>query len=220
MIAAPEAAFRPPHPSRFGLVAVAASAGGLQALRALFAALPDEFAAPVVVVQHRAAHVRSYLDQVLGAATRLPVHEARDGEPARLGHVYLCPPDRHLRVRAGGTLWMDDGPRVNFTRPAADPLFASAAAAYGARALGVVLTGRGRDGAAGAAEIRRRGGLVLVQYPATCAAPAMPQAVLGGCGADFVLPVDKLAHALASLVMAPSVSTALFGLPPLAGALG
>lgn len=209
-----------PASPRFGVVAVAASTGGLQALRALFAVLPEEFAAPVVVVQHRAAGRRSYLDQVLDAATRLRVREARGGEAARAGHVYLSPPDRHVRVEADGTLRMDDGPRVNFARPAADPLFASAAAAYGARALGVVLTGRGQDGAAGAAEIRRRGGLVLVQDPATCAAPAMPRAVLSGCGADFVLPLETLGHALVSLVMAPSVSTALFGLPPLAGARG
>jgi two-component system, chemotaxis family, protein-glutamate methylesterase/glutaminase len=208
----------PLHTPRFGVVAVAASTGGLPALRALFAALPEEFAAPVVVVQHRASG-RSYLDHLLGASTSLCVREVRDGEAAAPGHVYLCPPDRHVRVDADGTLRVDDGPRVNFVRPSADPLFASAAAAFGARALGVVLTGRGRDGAAGAAEIRRRGGLVLVQDPATCAAPAMPQAVLSGCGADFVLPVEKLSHALVSLVMAPSVSAALFGLPPLAGSL-
>jgi two-component system chemotaxis response regulator CheB len=205
---------------RFGVVAVAASAGGLQALRALFAGLPEDFAAPVVVVQHRAAHGRSYLDQVLGLSTRLGVREAWDGDALAPGNAYVCPPGRHLHVASGGTLRLDDGPPVNFARPSADPLFTSTAAAFGARALGVVLTGRGHDGAAGAAEIRRRGGMVLVQDPATCAAPSMPRAVLSGCGADFVLPVDKLAHALVCLVMAPAVSTALFGLPPLPASTG
>lgn len=205
----------PPSSGRFGLVVMAASAGGMQALRALFAGLPEEFRAPVVVVQHRAGG-RGYLDRVLDAVTPLRVAEVHDGDVLAAGRVYVCPPDRHVRVTAGGTLRLDDGPRVNFARPAADPLFVSAAGAYGARTLGVVLTGRGRDGAAGAAEVRRRGGMVLVQDPATCAAPDMPHAVLSGGGADFVLPVDKLAHALVSLVMAPSVSTALFGLPPAA----
>ncbi|HEX6037966.1 chemotaxis protein CheB [Longimicrobium sp.] len=204
------------RPPRFGLVTVAASAGGLQALRALLGRLPEEFGAPMVVAQHRAPGAHGYLDRVLGAATRLRVHEARDGDVPRPGHVHVGPADQHVRVAADGVLRMDGGPRVNFARPSADPLFASVAAAYGARALGVVLTGRGRDGAAGAAEIRRRGGLVLAQDPATCEAPSMPQAVLSGCGADFVLPLDKLADALVSLVMAPAVSTALFGLPVLA----
>lgn len=201
---------------RFGVVAVAASAGGLAALRELFAALPEDFGAPVVVAQHRSPRGPGYLEPLLRAATRLRVREARDGDALRPGCVYVCPADRHLRVAGGGIARMDDGPRVNFARPSADPLFASVAASFGARALAVVLTGRGRDGAAGAAQVRRRGGVVLVQDPATCLSPAMPMAVLSGGGADFVLALPTLADALVSLVMAPSVSTALFGLPLLA----
>ncbi|HEX2078499.1 MAG TPA: chemotaxis protein CheB [Longimicrobium sp.] len=205
-----------PSPSltRFGVVAVAASTGGMKALRALLAALPDDFAAPIVVVQHRASRTGAYLEQILEQRTGLVVREARDGAELRGGCVYVGPPDRHVLVAPGGVLRLGDGPPVNFVRPSADPLFQSAAECYGARALGVVLTGRGRDGAAGAAAIRRCGGLVLVQDPATCVAPSMPQAVLSGCGADFVLPPESLGHALVSLVMEPGVSTALFGLPP------
>lgn len=202
---------------RFQMVAVAASTGGVQALSALVAALPDDFPAPLVVVQHRFRGAQGWLHQILAQRTGLRVREARDGDVARGGTVYVCPADRHVRVDRG-TLRLTDDPPVNFVRPAADPLFASAAECFGAGTLGVVLTGRGRDGAAGAAAVRRGGGLVLVQDPATCAAPSMPQAVLSGCGADFVLPVEKLAHALVSLVMAPSVSTALFGLPLAASA--
>lgn len=207
--------FLPPVSGRspFGAVMVAASAGGIKALRALLSALPAEFAAPVVVVQHRSATAPGCLDRVLGASTPLRVREARDGDVLRAGCVFICPPDRHVAVVPGGTLRVLDGPRINFTRPAADPLFASGAACYGARALAVVLTGRGRDGAAGAAQVRRAGGLVLVQDPATCEAPGMPQAVLGGGGADFVLPLSTVPHALVSLVMAPAISSALFGLP-------
>jgi two-component system chemotaxis response regulator CheB len=197
---------------RFQMVAVAASAGGMQALSGLLAALPDDFSAPLVVVQHRSSGVRGWLHQILARRTALRVREVRHGDVPQGGTVYVCPPDRHVRVERG-TLRLTDEPPVNFARPAADPLFSSAAEYFGAGTLGVVLTGRGRDGAAGAAAVRRSGGLVLVQDPDTCAAPSMPQAVLSGCGADFVLPVEKLAHALVSLVMAPSVSTALFGLP-------
>lgn len=205
--------FRRPRAPRFEMVVVGASAGGTGALGALLGQLPDDFGAPVVVVQHRQAGAQTWLHQILGRRTGLCVREARDGDLPRAGCVYVAPPGLHLRVGAGGALALDGGPPVNFTRPAADPLFASAAELYGGRVLGVVLTGRGRDGAAGAAAVRRRGGVVLVQDPATCAAPSMPQAVLAGGGADFVLPVEKLGHALVSLVMAPSVSAALFGLP-------
>lgn len=203
---------------RFGLVAVAASSGGMQALGALLGGLPEDFRAPVVVVQHRQPGVSAWLHQILCRRTGLCVREAQDGDVLRGGCVYLAPAARHVRVAPGGVLRLGDGPRVNFSRPSADPLFASAAECFGPRAVGVVLTGRGEDGAAGAAAIRRRGGMVLVQDPATCAAPAMPRAVLTGGGADFVLPVPALAHALVSLVMAPSVSTALFGLPLAMGA--
>lgn len=198
---------------RFQMVAVAASAGGVQALSALVAALPDDFPAPLVVVQHRHRGTQGWLHQILAQRTGLHVREARHGDVPRGGTVYVCPADRHVRVERG-VLRLTDEPPVNFARPAADPLLASAAECFGAGTLGVVLTGRGRDGAAA---VRARGGVVLVQDPATCAAPSMPQSVLAGCGADFVLPVDKLAHALVSLVMAPSVSTALFGLPFAAG---
>lgn len=209
---------RPGGPGLSRLVAVGASAGGMQAISTLLQALPDDFPAPVVVVQHRAGGRQGWLHDILAQRTRLSVREACDGDVARGGTVYVCPAGRHLRVAAGGVLRLGDDPRVNFVRPAADALFESAAAAFGSRALGVVLTGRGSDGAAGAAAIRRGGGLVLVQDPATCVAPSMPHAVLSGCGADFVLPPRTLAHALVSLVMAPSVSTALFGLPLAAGA--
>jgi len=208
-----------PRPARrFEIVALAASTGGIPALRTLLAGLPEDFPVPLVTVQHRAAGFPLHLDQILAPRIRLHVREARGGERLRAGTVYLSPADRHVHVAPGGVLGLCDGPRVNFARPAADPLFHSAAECFGARTLGVVLTGRGCDGTAGAAAIRRRGGLVLVQDPATCAAPAMPRGVLGSCGADFVLPLHKLADALVSLAMAPSVSAALFGIPTLCDA--
>jgi two-component system chemotaxis response regulator CheB len=194
------------------IVGIAASAGGLDALIALVSRLPADFRAPVLMMRHQAGGVPGVLADILARHACMDVREARHGEALRGGVVYVCPAGRHVRVE-GGRVVLDDGPRVSFARPSADVLFASLARAAGPRAIAVVLTGRGRDGASGAAAIRRGGGLVLVQDPATCVADAMPRAVLGESGADFVLPPAAIGDALVSLVMAPSVSAALFGIP-------
>lgn len=196
------------------VVAVAASIGGLQVVTMLLSALPADFPAPVLVVQHRGPGSTARLAEVLARRSALPVREARDGDDARAGTVYVAPPDRHVTLEEGFALALSDGPKQHYTRPAADPLFRSVAALVGRRAIGVVMTGRGEDGAAGAAAIRRAGGLVLVQEPGTCVSPHMPRAVLADSGADFLLRPDKIADALVSLVMVPGVSAALFGLPP------
>lgn len=204
----------PPRVPR--VVAIAASAGGVKALPLVLGALPADFPAVVLVVQHRSAHRPELLAEILERRCRLPVCQARDGEVVRGGVVYVCPPDRHVRMDSSGVLRVAAGPRVNYLPSSADPLFASVAECAGPRAVAVVLTGRGHDGAAGAAAIRQRGGLVLAQDPATCDSPSMPRAVIAGGGADFVLPPDTLGSALATLVMAPAISAALFGLPAVA----
>lgn len=175
--------------------------------------LPADFPAPVLVVQHRLAQRPELLEGILARRCRLAVCQARDGETVRGGVVYVCPPDRHVRVDPGGVLRVATGPRVNSLAGSADPLFTSLAECAGPRAVAVVLTGRGHDGAAGAAAIRRRGGLVLAQDPATCDYTSMPCAVIATGGADFVLPPESLGDALATLVIAPAISAALFGLP-------
>ncbi|HEX8903306.1 MAG TPA: chemotaxis protein CheB, partial [Longimicrobiaceae bacterium] len=149
------------------IVAMAASAGGVRALGSILSRLPASFPAPVLVVQHRSEGHRDFLGEILAQRTRLAVRDAADGEPLRPGVVTVCPAGRHARLGADGVVCLTDGPKVNFSRPSADLLFQSVARFAGERAVGVVLTGRGRDGAAGAAEIRRRGGVVLAQDPAT-----------------------------------------------------
>jgi two-component system chemotaxis response regulator CheB len=184
----------------------------MQALGRVLARLPADFAAAVVVVQHRAPGHAGHLGGILSRRTALEVREARHGDELRAGAVYLAPADQHLRLDGAGRVALSAEARVHFTRPAADLLFHSVAERMGPRAVGVVLTGRGHDGAAGAAAIRRGGGVVLVQEPATCTAPSMPLAVLAAGGADFVLPPEAIGDALVSLVMSPRVSAALFGL--------
>ncbi len=137
----------------FDVVVVAASLGGLPALGAVAGALPEHFAAPVVAVLHRSAALRPYLGvEVMARLCNVGVRGAGEGDALRAGVLHLAPPDRHTVVTPEQTLALSDGPKVNFTRPAADPLFTSAAAAFGPRTLGVVLTGRGSDGTAGAAD--------------------------------------------------------------------
>lgn len=194
----------PAAPARpaFDLVVLAASFGGIDALTTVLGGLPADFAAPVLVVQHRSAASPCRLAEVLGHGSALVVRLATHGDRPRAGLALVAPPDRHLLVQPDGSLALHDAPKVNFVRPAADPLLESAAA-HGGRVLAAVLTGRGRDGAAGSLAVRRAGGAVLVQEPATCVAPGMPEAALRVGAPSLVLPPEAIARALVALVAVP-----------------
>jgi two-component system chemotaxis response regulator CheB len=195
----------------FDAVVIAASLGGREVLERLLGALPVDFPAPVLVVQHQDPRSPGYLPELLARRTRLLVRHAEAGERLRAATVYVAPPGRHLLVDPDGRCALSEGPRVSFARPSADRLFASAAAAFGARVLGVVLTGRLFDGTAGAAEIRRAGGVVLAQEPGTCRAPDMPRAAMRSGAVHLALPPAALGAAVHGLVAVPGVP-ALFGL--------
>lgn len=197
-----------PEPG-FDIVVVAASFGGVQALRTLLSALPVDFPVPIVLVLHVGARP-SALAQILQWRSQLTVRWAEQGLRPRPRTVYVAPPDRHLTLGEQRAFVLSEGAKVHATRPAADPLFQSAARVYGPRSLGVVMTGMGSDGLEGARAIHAAGGLVLAQDEATSAAFGMPGGVAGQRLARFVLPLDKLAPALVSLVMVPG-SHALFG---------
>lgn len=199
-----------PEPA-FDFVVVAASCGGVEALRTLAAALPLDFPVPIAVVLHLGARP-STLVTILKWRTQLAVRWAEEGMRPRPRTLYVAPPDRHLSLSERRTFTLSDGARWHSTRPAADPLFQSAARVYGRRCLGVVMTGMGRDGADGARALRAAGGTVLAQDQATSRAFGMPGAVIGGGDADFVLPLSTLAPALVSLVMVPGAAD-LFGVP-------
>jgi two-component system chemotaxis response regulator CheB len=192
------------------VVVLAASLGGLSAIEQVLAPLPADFAAPVVVVQHISPRRPSQFPELLLRRLRLAVRWANEGQRLCPGTVYLAPRDRHLVMTARDVCALSDGPRVHWARPAADPLFESVAEHYGPRALAVVLTGRLSDGAAGALALRRAGGVVIAQDPATCAAPDMPRAVIRLGAADFVLPLTGVSNAMLSLVAVPGTA-ALFG---------
>lgn len=181
----------------YDVVAVGASAGGVEALDRLVRALPADFEAAVLTVLHVSA--RSILPQVLGRAARLHVAHAQDGEPIRPRRIYVAPPDRHLTVREG-LVQLTRGARENGHRPAVDPLFRSVAREYRDRAVGVVLSGQLDDGSAGLLAIKTRGGLAIVQDPDDARFPSMPRNASLYVDVDHVLRADQMAPALAKLV--------------------
>lgn len=183
---------------QYEIVVVGTSLGGLKALQVLLAGLPKDFPLPMVIVQHRGKGSDDLLRALLKNAASLPVREAEDKEQIVPGVVYLAPADYHLLVEAGDFMLSTDAP-VEFARPSVDVLFESAADAYGAGVIGVVLTGANADGARGAAAIKRRGGLVLVQDPVTAEAAAMPEAA-SAVGCDHILPLLDIPPFLVQLV--------------------
>lgn len=185
---------------QFGVIAIGASAGGIPALMALAAALPSDFPAPILVCQHLQRDRPTQLPALLGYRTRLRVMLAGDGQRPESASIYIAPPNRHLLVKGDGRLGLSDDERVNFCRPSADILFRSVADVYGARAIAVVLTGFGRDGAQGIRAIQRRGGLAIAQDEGSSEAFDMPLAARDFGGADLVLPLRQIAAALQALV--------------------
>jgi two-component system chemotaxis response regulator CheB len=182
------------------IVALAASAGGIEALRRVLAALPAAFPAAVVIVQHMAPRQPSVMAAILGRHSTLPVAEAREGTRLTAGKIYVAPPDRHLLVGPEGILGLSDASPVHFVRPAADLLFTSLAESRGADAIAVVLTGSGFDGADGVVAIKRHGGTVIVQDQATSDFTGMPAAAFATGCADCVLPLEEIAPALIAML--------------------
>jgi two-component system chemotaxis response regulator CheB len=184
----------------FDIVALAASAGGLNALTQVLQALPADFAAGIVVVQHLDPRHRSLMAEILGRRIALKVKEAAQGDRVAAGTVMIAPPNNHLLVNQDGLLTLTQTELVHFLRPSADLLFESTAAAYRERAIAVILSGSGHDGAMGVKAIKKMGGTVIAQDEKTSQFYGMPAAaVQTGC-VDFILPLDEIPPALLSLV--------------------
>src|SRR5437870_402137 len=185
----------------YDLIALAASAGGLRALSEVLAGLPREFPAAIVVVQHLDRRHRSLMADILSRRTPLHVKEAEEGDHLSPGMVFIAPPNRHLLFNPDGTLSLSESELVHFLRPSADLLFESVAASYQDRAVAVVLTGTGSDGAMGVQAIKKMGGTVIVQDEKTSEFSGMPGAAIHTGSVDFVLPLDEIASALVTLIM-------------------
>ena len=174
------------------VVVVAASAGGVEALLTLLPLLPADLPAAILVVLHVPAAGGTALPGILGRAGLLPAAAAEDGQPLRPGHIYVAPPDHHLLV-IDAAIRLSTGPRHQGHRPAADPLFFSAALTAGPRTIAVVLSGMLDDGAAGSAAVERRGGIVLIQDPAESTYGGMPRAALAATRHAKVLRLRQMA---------------------------
>ncbi|WP_372347251.1 chemotaxis protein CheB [Streptomyces sp. KL116D] len=184
----------------FAVIAVAASAGGIHGLATLLGGLGADFPVPVLIVQHLDPRHRTVLAEILDRRTDLTVKLAEQDEPAHAGTVYIAPPDRHLLAGPDGTLSLSRSELVHFLRPSADLLFESVAGAYGSRAVAVVLTGTGNDGAMGVDAVKSRGGTVIAQDPETAEFSGMPEAAVGTGAVDFVLPLEEIPTVIRGLV--------------------
>jgi two-component system, chemotaxis family, protein-glutamate methylesterase/glutaminase len=178
---------------------VGGSTGALEPFRTIASALPRDLPVAVFMVMHLSPDFPSNLDHILDRASPLKAVQARDGEPIRHGHIYVPPPDRHLTL-VEGRVRVQRGPRENRHRPAIDPLFRSAARAYGPRVTGVVVSGYLDDGAAGLLAVRARGGYGIVQDPDEATSRQMPDSALRYGGADKVLPVSEIGPDIVSHV--------------------
>src|SRR5215470_7403084 len=189
------------HRGEYDIVALAASAGGLRSLSHVLEALPAEFPAALVVVQHLDPRHRSLMVDILRRRIALKVKEAEEGDILRPGTVYTAPPNKHLLVNSDGTLSLTQTELVHFVRPSADLLFESTAASYKDRTIAVVLTGTGIDGAMGLRAVKKMGGTVIVQDERTSEFAGMPAAAIQTGTTDFILPLDEIGHAVTALVM-------------------
>ena len=190
-----------PRDARAGhdLVVIGASMGGVEALTELVAGLPANLAASLLVVLHTPPTRDSRLPAILGWAGVLPVAHARDGERIRPGQIYVPPPKYHLTVEHE-SLRLGQGPRENGFRPAVDPLFRTAAQAYSARVVGVVLSGgQLDDGVAGLTAIKQQGGVTVAQDPDDALVGDMPRSAIRFAHVDHVLPIAAIAALLARL---------------------
>ena len=195
-----QAGGRSSDPRGYDIVLLAASAGGLAAISTVLGALPGDFPAPVVVVQHLDPRHTSLMAEILRRRTPLRVEEATEGVITEPATVYVAPPDDHLLVNPGGRLSLSHADPVHFVRPSADRLFESGAGAFPGRVVAVVLTGTGSDSNMGVRAVEQAGGTVIAQDPATAEFAGMPQAAIDTGGVAHVLPLEEIGPALVALV--------------------
>lgn len=183
----------------YELVVIGASWGGLDAVGRLLSALPDDFPGPIAIAQHRGPDSDDgALERTLSRRAGRPVQEVEDKDPILRGGVYVAPAQYHLLIEKAAFALSVEA-RVQYSRPSIDVLFESAAEAYRDELIGIVLTGANRDGAAGLARVKQRGGCAVVEDPATSTNSAMPAAAIAATPVDRVLSLGDIAPFLVGL---------------------
>lgn len=180
------------------LIVIGTSAGGVEALMKFVKSLPGDLRAAVCVTIHQSPSGQALLANLLARHSILPVSYAEDNSPIESGHIYLAPPDKHLRIRAN-RMHLDRGPRENSSRPAIDPLFRSAAREFDGDTIGVILSGSLDDGTAGLAQVKLCGGTTIVQDPEDALFRGMPESAISKVEVDHVVPLDELTSLLVKL---------------------
>jgi two-component system chemotaxis response regulator CheB len=193
---------------RYAITVVGTSWGGLAALRELVSCLPDDLGLPVVLIQHRHKMSDEALPRLLQDRTSLAVCEAEDKMPIEPGRVYVAPADYHLLIEPDNYFTLSVEEPVRYSRPSIDVTFTSAADVFGARTIGVIMTGANADGAAGLKRIAERGGATLVQEPVTAESPAMPTFALEAVPSARVLVLKQIGAAIGELASLPDASRA------------
>jgi two-component system, chemotaxis family, protein-glutamate methylesterase/glutaminase len=189
--------------NRHDIVTIGASSGGVEALMKLVRRLPPDLPAAVFVVNHLSEIFPSALPRILKRAGPLAAAHPKDGDQIESGRIYVAPPTFHMLLEPGH-IRVVRGPKENRHRPAVDPLFRTAARAYGSRVVGVVLTGALNDGTAGLLAVKRRGGVAVVQDPDEAPVSGMPQSALEYVDVDHCLPLEKIAPLLVRLSRKPA----------------
>lgn len=177
------------------IIVIGASAGGIEALTDLFGRLNPNLHAAVFVVLHISPESKSYLPSILSRLGSLPAAHAEDGQEIKYGRAYIAPPNQHM-ILEDGQVHLTVGPKENGFRPAVDPLFESAARAYGRRVAGVILSGNLYDGSKGLLAIKKAGGIAMVQDPGQAIYPGMPSNAMGFVKVDYVLSAQEIASML------------------------
>jgi two-component system chemotaxis response regulator CheB len=190
------------------VIAIAASAGGVQGLLTILEGIPNELPAAILIVLHRLPKSGNGLVDLLSRRTRMPVRMAVAGEAVEAGAVYIARSDQHLMVTSGGQFIYFDGARIRHLRSSANPLMESAAAAFGPRLIAVVLSGTGRDGTDGVQTVKAHGGIVIAQDRASSQHWDMPESAVKSGAVDFVLPIVDIASALNAIVHGRAVTPA------------
>lgn len=185
---------------KYKAIVIGASAGGLNAIKTVLTSLEAGFAASILIVQHLSTHSDGYMARYLNEMCKINVKEADEKEKILPGNVYIAPSNYHLLVEKDETISLTVDPKVNYSRPAIDILFDSAAEVYRDELIGIILTGANSDGSEGLKKIKALGGLTIVQDPSTAEADFMPKAAIKSTEVDYILSLNKISNKLIKLV--------------------
>jgi two-component system chemotaxis response regulator CheB len=191
------------------IIVIGTSAGGLNALKQLIKSLTPTLEITLLIVIHTSARSPNMLKEILQKNSSFPIINPTNGQIIRRNHIYLAPPNFHMTVNKGH-IFLNSGPRINHSRPAIDPLFRSVALQYGARVVGIILTGMLDDGTAGLEVVKKQGGLTIVQHPEDAEYPEMPRNALASVKVDHCSTLPEIALLIAKVTATPVKSKLKF----------